>query len=405
MHPNYHNGRRKMRLTQASIERLKSDKPDAIFYDDDVDGFGVRIRQGGSRTYVVRYRLGGLERRHNLGKVGVLTLDEARKKARKALTDVDEGRDPTAEKATKQASASLLFSAVAADYLAAKRSTMKSRTLVDVTRYLNRDWKPFHKLPVASVSRAIVASHLREIAKKGGPTANRARSVLSAMYAWAIGEGLCETNPVDGTNKPAGINKRDRVMSDPELAAIWNAVNDSDFGRIVKLLILTAQRRNEIGELRWSEIDMATATITLPAERTKNRQAHTIPLSADALEILRSIPHRNERELVFGDAAGGFAGWGAAKAALDKRLGSSVKPWTLHDLRRTGATRMADSGIQPHIIEAVLNHISGHKGGVAGIYNRAAYEPEKRAALDTLATYIRTAVAKAEGANVTRLRA
>ena len=120
-----------------------------------------------------------------------------------------------------------------------------------------------------------------------------------------------------------------------------------------------------------------------------------MPLSADALEVLRSIPHRNERDLVFGDAAGGFAGWSVAKVRLDEKLGSAVKPWTLHDLRRTGATRMADSGVQPHIIEAVLNHVSGHKGGVAGIYNRSAYEPEKRVALDTLASYISTALAKA----------
>ena len=391
-----------MRLTQASIAKLPTDKPDAIYYDDELDGFGIRIRAGGSRNFIVRYRLGGLERRHTVGSASVLNVEEARKKARKVLVAVDEGRDPTAEKATKRATASLLFSSVAADYLEAKQSAMKPRTLIESTRYLNRDWKPLHGLPLGTVSRATVSSHLREIAKKGGPTANRARSVLSAMYAWAIGEGLCETNPVDGTNKPDERRPRDRVLSDPELAAIWNAATDSDFGRIVKLLMLTAQRRNEIGELRWSEVDMASATITLPAERTKNGRAHTVPLSADALDILRSIPHRNERDVVYGDARG-FAGWGAAKARLDEKLGNTVKPWTLHDLRRTGATRMADSGVQPHIIEAVLNHIGGHKGGVAGIYNRAAYEPEKRAALDTLANYIKTAIAKATGANVTRL--
>jgi integrase len=394
-----------MKLTQASIARLSSNGADVIYYDDDLPGFGVRIRAGGSRNYVVRYRQGGLERRHTVGSVSVLSVEGARKKARKVLVAVDEGRDPTIEKAAKRASASLLFSSVAADYLEAKRSAMKPRTLVETTRYLNRDWKPLHGLPLGTVSRAIVSSHLREIAKKGGPTANRARSVLSAMYGWAIGEGLCETNPVDGTNKPDEKRSRDRVLSDPELAAIWNEASDSDFGRIVKLLMLTAQRRNEMGELRWSEVDMTGATATLSAERTKNARTHTIPLSADALEVLRSIPHRNERDLVFGDATGGFAGWSAAKARLDEKLGNAVKPWTLHDLRRTGATRMADSGVQPHVIEAVLNHVSGHKGGVAGVYNRSMYEPEKRAALNTLASYIRTARAKAEGANVARMRA
>ena len=143
-----------MKLTQASIARLPSDKADAVYYDDDLQGFGIRIRAGGSRNYVVRYRLGGLERRHTIGSVSVLSLEEARKKARKVLVAVDEGRDPTAEKATKRASASLLFSSVAADYLEAKQSTMKPRTHVEMTRYLNRDWKPLHGLPLGTVSRA-----------------------------------------------------------------------------------------------------------------------------------------------------------------------------------------------------------------------------------------------------------
>ena len=393
-----------MKLTQASISRLPSDKADAVYYDDDLDGFGIRIRAGGSRNYVVRYRLGGLERRHTIGSVSVLTLDQARQKARKVLVAVDEGRNPTAEKATKKATASLIFSSVAADYLEAKQSTMKPRSHDECTRHLNRDWKPIHGLPLGTVSRLVIAGRLREIAKASGNTAaNRARATLSAMYAWAIGEGLCEMNPVVGTNKADEGKARDRVLTDAELVSIWNAAPESDYGRIVKLLMLTGQRRNEIASLRWSEIDMAAKTITLPGERTKNGQVHTIPLSKDALAILKDVPHRDGRDLLFGDAAGGFAGWSRAKVTLSERTGKTVKPWTLHDLRRTGATRMADSGVQPHIIEAVLNHVSGHKGGVAGIYNRAAYEPEKREALDTLASYISTAIAKATGANVTRL--
>src|SRR3954469_7715220 len=98
--------------------------------------------------------------------------------------------------------------------------------------------------------------------------------------------------------------------------------------------MLTGQRRKEIGDLRWSEIDMTAKTFTLPGERTKNGQAHVVPLSADAMDILRTIPHRNERDLLFGNASGGFAGWSASKARLDGLLGNAVKPWTLHDLRR-----------------------------------------------------------------------
>ena len=138
-----------MKLTQASIARLPSDKADAVYYDDELDGFGVRIRAGGSRNYVVRYRLGGLERRHTIGSVSVLSVEEARRKARKVLVAVDEGRDPTAEKEIKKASASLLFSSVAADFLEARQSTMKPHSHVECTRHLNRDWKRSTAFPWA----------------------------------------------------------------------------------------------------------------------------------------------------------------------------------------------------------------------------------------------------------------
>jgi len=393
-----------MKLTEISISKLKSNGADTIHYDDELNGFGVRIREGGSRNYVVRYRLGGHEKRYTIGAVSVLSLAEARKRARKALVAIDEGKDPTAEKATKREAASLTLGTVASDYLEAIKSTMKPRSHVEVSRHLLKVWKPLHRLAIGSIGRPTIAARLREVAKdRGNTAANRARATLSAMYAWSIGEGLCEANPVIGTNKMDEGKPRDRVLSDAELAAIWNAAPEGDYGSIVRLLMLTAQRRDEIGSLRWSEIDLKAKTITLPASRTKNGREHIIPLSPEALAILKATPQRLERELVFGSGGGGYSGWSKSKQAMDDKL-KGVAAWTLHDLRRTGATRMADSGVQPHIIEAVLNHVSGHKGGVAGIYNRSTYEPEKRAALDTLGGYIKTAIAKAQGANVTRLK-
>jgi integrase len=221
-----------------------------------------------------------------------------------------------------------------------------------------------------------------------------------------MGEGLCNHNPVIGTNKTGAGEARDRVLSDAELSAIWKHVANSDYGRIVRLLMLTAQRRDEIGSLRWSEIEAmdrpGKALIALPGKRTKNGRPHDVPLSNVALDVLDECTKRDDRDLVFGQGVGGFSGWSKCKEDLDEK--SSVKNWTLHDLRRTGATRMADSGVQPHVIEAVLNHVSGHKAGVAGVYNRAAYAAEKRAALDMLASYIKTALAQSEGTNVRRLK-
>jgi integrase len=396
-----------MKFTQSSISKLTGDGADTIHYDDDLPGLGIRIREGGSRNWIVRYRLGGFERRHTLGAVAVLSLDDARKKARRVLTQVDDGKDPTAEKATKQAASGLLFSAVKQDFLDARKPNLKVRTHTEYTRHLDQHWKPLHKLPVGSINRALVASLLREIAEeRGAVAADRARATLSATFAWAIGEGLCETNPVDGTNKASEEQPRDRVLSDAELAAIWNADTQGDYGNIVKLLALTAQRREEIGSLRWSELEGEgeKALIALPAERTKNNRQHDVPLSKVARSILDAVPRRGERDLIFGEGAGGFSGWSKAKAALDEVLGKTVKPWTLHDLRRTAATRMADLGVQPHVIEAALNHVSGHKGGVAGIYNRSTYAAEKRAALDLWAGHIKIIAAQAAGGNVKRLK-
>ena len=169
--------------------------------------------------------------------------------------------------------------------------------------------------------------------------------------------------------------------------------------------MLTAQRRDEIGGLRWSEIEGEgrEALIALPGGRTKNSNAHDVPLSGAALAVLAEAHKIDNRDPVFGEGAGGFSGWSRAKAALDVACG--VDGWTLHDLRRTAATRMADLGVQPHVIEAVLNHVSGHKAGVAGIYNRSTYGAEKRAALDLWSNHLAVVVAQAGGANVTRLRA
>jgi integrase len=270
--------------------------------------------------------------------------------------------------------------------------------------FLQKHWKPLRRLALASISRATVAAQLRVIARDHGlVSADRARAALSAFFTWAMGEGLSETNPVIGTNKAAGeIKARDRVLTDKELATVWNGLPENGYGRIVRLLILTGCRRDEIGSLRWPEINEESRLIALPGERTKNGRPHDVPLSKAALEILNSIPRRVNRDFVFGEGKGGFSGWSKAKASLDAQLG--LKAWRLHDLRRTASTRMADLGVQPHIIEAVLNHVSGHKAGVAGVYNRSTYANEKRTALDALSNYVMVAAAKAEGSNVQRLK-
>ena len=203
-------------------------------------------------------------------------------------------------------------------------------------------------------------------------------------------EGIAAANPIVATNKHDNSKSRDRTLSDAELAAVWKSLPTDQYGAIVKLLLLTGQRREEIGGLRWSEIDHHKALIAFPGERTKNGRPHDVPLADTALAVLEAQPRREGRDRIFGEREGAFQGWSKAKAALDKVIAKNgaVLPWRLHDLRCTVATRMSDLGVQPHVVEAVLNHVSGHKSGVAGIYNRSVYTAEKRAALILWADYV-----------------
>jgi integrase len=215
------------------------------------------------------------------------------------------------------------------------------------------------------------------------------RASLSAFFAWCIARGLAEVNPVLGT--PVAPEKpRTRVLPITELAAVWRACNGDAFGTIVKLLMLTGCRAGEIGGLRFGEI--RDGVIVLPADRVKNKRAHLLSLAVPAQAVLAGWTKR------YGDcvfASGGFRSWSYGKQQLDARLaaaGMRPEPWTVHDLRRSVATGMAEIGIQPHIVEAVLNHISGHKAGIAGVYNRATYEKEKTAALAMWADHLLAAI-------------
>jgi integrase len=216
-------------------------------------------------------------------------------------------------------------------------------------------------------------------------------------------EGLVDSNPVAGSNNPAaGLPSRDRVLSPEEIRIIWNACADDDPGRIVKLLLLTGCRRDEISRLPWTEVDFDRGAITIAAARSKNHRAHTVTLSEPALEILRAVPRRPGTDFVFCGERG-FSGWSHATKALRARMESPVSV-KLHDLRRSAATGMAELGVLPHVIEAVLNHSSGSKAGVAGIYNRARYESEVAAALARWADHV-LAVVENRASKIVPLRA
>jgi integrase len=186
------------------------------------------------------------------------------------------------------------------------------------------------------------------------------------------------------------------VLDASELALVWREAGDDEFGKAVRLLILLGQRRAEIGGMRHTENCAEGGIWTIPKERTKNGRTHSLALPMLALDIINSIPRQLGRDHVFGGRSeSGFTAWSAGKRALDSRLGNRVKPWTLHDLRRTFCTHLGDHlGVLPHVIEAAVNHQSGAKRGVAGIYNRSPYARDVRAALAMWADHVR---ALAEG--------
>ena len=390
-----------MRLTKTTVDRLAlpPGKTELIVFDDALPGFGLRIRAGGKRTWVVQYRLGSKQRRVTLGTVNNFEADEARKHARDALARAQLGRDPQSEKAAARAPKprEMTLGEAIERYLPYAERKLKASTYSGVVLHLRKHWRALHGRELENLERRHVAAELSQIAATSGLYgANRSRAALSALFAWAIGEGLTDTNPVVGTNKATEEVPRDRVLSGDELRLIWRHAGEGDYGAIVRLLILTGQRREEVGGMLWSEINFDKPVWRIDAERTKNGLGHDVPLSSAAVEILRKRK-RSGRALVFGSREGPFQGWSNAKSALDRRVftklretgaDDAVKQWRLHDIRRTVATRMADLGVQPHVIEAVLNHISGHKSGVAGVYNRATYAAEKRHALDMWGAHV-----------------
>jgi integrase len=389
-----------MKLTPTTLAELSppDGQSEALVFDDDMPGLGLRLRASGTRTWLFQYKIGRQNRRVTIGDAGVVPLAKARKTAADLHARVRLGGDPAGEKAEGRARAGDTMAAALVAYIPHQKSRIKPSSLKGVERHLLKHCRPLHPLELAKIDRRTIATRMTAIATKSGPIeANRVRASLAAFYSWAIREGLTDMNPAAGaTQRPE--KSRDRVLEDAELRAIWAATaGDTDYHAIVRLLILTGCRVAEIGSLRWSEID--GDRILLPASRTKNGRAHVVPLAAAARAIIDARPRRADRDFVFGREQGRpFTGWSVTKVTLDERLGDAVAHWTHHDMRRTAATKMAEMGIAPHIIEAVLNHVSGHKHGVAGVYNRAAYEPQKQHALNAWADHL---LAIVEGRAVT----
>jgi integrase len=367
------------------LKRLKPN-PNRQFqrYDKKTPGLGIRVSPGGTKAFVFCYRVARHSGRLTIGRYPTTTLSEARERAREALGQIARGIDPANAKCgARDNYQSSLFPAVVHEFIQ-RHAKRKTRSWRETERILREFERPWRKLPIDQITKHTINAALDEIVKRGTPSAaNAAFSALRKLLSWCVEQDRLDVSPCSGLKAPCKIISRDRVLRDEEVLAIWLAADKMGwpFGPLVQLLILTAQRRNEVSGIRWHHLDLEQKLWTQPAQANKSRRAHFVPLSRIALETIRSLPCVHD-ELVFpargkDNALSGYSKW---KRKLDRLSG--VSDWTLHDLRRTAATGMAALGVPPHIVELVLNHRSGALGGIAGIYNRFQYLEERRDALE-----------------------
>jgi len=377
--------KRQTPLNDVTIRNLPSPPSGERQYPDGkVAGMGVRVNAGGVKSFYLKFRYRGEYVRMHLGRYPVTTLQKARAKAMAALVMLAEGKDPRRpDDGEGQTFADALAEFVESYCKRHNRASTAAETERLLRTYFLDAWE---KRTIDSITRADVADAIEPMMKRGTHAAARhAFAAVRKFFNWQVEQGRLAMSPCAGMKPPAKASQRDRVLSDDELKAIWQAAEAQGFpfGRITQLLMLTAQRRTEVSSMMWVELDLAANTWTIPGERTKNGKPHVVPLTAAAVSVIERIP-RTSSVYVFparGMPGQPYTGWSKGKRMLDDAAG--LHDWTLHDLRRTAATGMAKCGVAPHVVERILNHVSGTFAGVAGVYNRFQYGPEMRAALET----------------------
>jgi integrase len=374
-------------ITKSSLPRLvcPPGKKEAFFWDKDIPGLALRAYPSGKRVWICQYRdRHGRTRRVPLGSAAVIDPAKAREKARETLGAVANGGNPALDrKAARQAAT---VGSLVDAYLQDAALRLKPNTLDQSERNLRKYAASLHSDALAIIDRAGLFKLRNKLAKEAGEVqANRVLATLSAMWTWGLRAGV-----VTGENPAAFVPRfsetaRERVLSEDEIRTLWRATaSGKTFDRIVRLILLTGCRRQEVGSMEWCEIDGELWTV--PASRMKGGLAHEVPLP---LLALAQLPPKVSGGALFGS----FDGWTAAKRRLDEAMAAlrseaPALPWGLHDLRRTFSTMMNERGLaEPHIIEACLAH-TGVKSGVAGVYNRAAYREAKRAALGAWAALV-----------------
>ncbi len=407
-----------VKLTKSAIEAVVPGPKDVYLWDTELKRFGVRITKAGARIYLVQYRparvsgSANIFRRITIGQHGKpWTIEAARKQARTILAEVDQKADPFADRraelaarqlanqtaAAAQAEAERIaalrlrstFEAVAKRFIETRLDTTRSGT--ETARLIKYDAIPaWRDRQVADIRRGDVAQLLDDVATRSPAVSRSVYAALRGLFAYAVERDLIEVSPCASVKAPPRPEARDRVLSDAELLTIWNGCDQISpiFAAAIRLLMLTGQRRSEVAEARWDEFDMTAAVWRIPKERSKNGREHELDLSPQAVAILEQQP-RTTAFVFPARGEGPIKGFAATKRQLDAEIAKlrrqdEVQPmagWRIHDLRRTFATGLAEMGLSPHVIERVLNHVSGVTSGLVGVYQRHEYRPERKAAM------------------------
>lgn len=397
-------------LTEATLKSLKPGPTRREVADGHTRGLYLVLQPSGAASWAVRYRdLAGKGVKFTIGSYPAIRLPDARKLASEALTKVARGENPAAAKRKAREAAKAearretdLVENVVALFVE-RHAKVRTRDWRETERLLLKNVVPIWKgRRLGEIGRADVHSLLEKILDRGAPvSANRTFTQLRRMCRFAIERGIIDRSPCEGLSLPSAEKPRDRVLSDDELGLLWKAAEGLGypFGPIVQLLALTGQRKSEIAEGRWSEIDLDAGLWSLPASRVKNKRAHGVPLSPQATAILHTLPRIEKCELIFTTTSEtAVSGFSRAKKALDEAIaemngGEAIADWTIYDIRRSVASGLARIGVDLVVIERTLNHVSGSFAGIVETYQRHKFKSQMRDALERWARHVECIVA------------
>jgi integrase len=407
-------------LTQVALDNLSPGAARREVPDGKESGLYFVVQPTGAKSWALRYRFEGRPRKLTLGPYPQIGLAKARAAAARAKGSIADRVDPGAQKQAQRATAiaaalrqtSDSVEKVIADFTAlyAKPNTRDWRETERLLRQFADAWKGRR---LGEIDKVDIHRVLDGIVARGAPVgANRTFAQLRRMCKWAVSRGIISASPCDGIDRPSGEKSRDRVLDADELCPVWLAAGDLGFpfGPITRLLILTGQRRSEISGMEWRELDLERGVWAISAARAKNKRVHVLPLSPQALTIIKGLPRFSGSRFVFSPGKTAPSGFSRAKTRLDGLIaklngGEPLAPWILHDIRRSVASGLAELGINLPVIERLLNHVSGSFAGIVGVYQRFNFADEMRAAMERWGRHVEALGTKEPGGNIVELAA